>query len=681
MREPMILSLRSVTFFTGLLIAGLPAAGQVRLEFSQKNEAAFRAAVARYDSGFTREALVGFDRCITEFPAGHRVTAAYVMKGKALYRLGENLDAAKTLKAFLSRYPVSSYVPDAQLTLGLIYAKIERPEEAMEILLAAARALKPSSPPLLARRIEAAMDSTVDTRLGPAPLRRFLTQAVTPAERSYLWLKIAQREASAGNIVASVVALDSLAGRYPENRFGERAAELRARIIARSNVKLGVLLPLMKHGEPSPVRDVGNEVYEGVQFAVERYGLDSARRVTVTLETRDTERDPSLATGAARELADDRDVVGILGPVFSPEVTSAAAVANARGLPLVTPTANANGIAATGKYVFQANPDYDVRGRAMARYAVQQRGFRTLAVLAPSDTYAKFLADAFLREAARLGARVLSTQWYQRGTSDLKPQLASIRRAGMLDGADAKLSFGGKVRQATLMKFAGLGVPLKRIDSLMNRSSVISARQLLGPRARALLDSMEIPVVYDESRVDSLEYPVESIDAIYAPISGAEEIGIVSSQVVYFHFQTQVLGSGEWNSFAELNANRRYADGVVFESDTFIDTAGGAYASFADSFAARFRKKPTKNTLFGYDTADMILRLIGDGASTREALEKALTGLRDYRGFHSRIALGPDRVNSALTVLRYEQDEIREVAEVNAGSGEEGERHEGDGKR
>jgi len=344
MREPMILSLRSVTFFTGLLMASLPAASQVRLEFSQKNEAAFRAAVARYDSGFTREALVGFDRCITEFPAGHRVTAAYVMKGKALYRLGENLDAAKTLKAFLSRYPVSSYVPDAQLTLGLIYAKIERPEEAMEILLAAARALKPSSPPLLARRIEAAMDSTVDARLGPAPLRRFLTQAVTPAERSYLWLKIAQREASAGNIVASVVALDSLAGRYPENRFGERAAELRARIIARSNVKLGVLLPLMKHGEPSPVRDVGNEVYEGVQFAVERYGLDSARRVTVTLETRDTERDPSLATGAARELADDRDVVGILGPVFSPEVTSAAAVANARGLPLVTPTANANGI-------------------------------------------------------------------------------------------------------------------------------------------------------------------------------------------------------------------------------------------------------------------------------------------------------------------------------------------------
>ena len=99
MRGPMVLSLRSVMCFTGLLIASFRAGGQVRLEYSQKNEALFRDAVARYDSGFSREAVVRFDRCITEFPTGHRITAAYVMKGKALYRLGESLDAAKTLKA------------------------------------------------------------------------------------------------------------------------------------------------------------------------------------------------------------------------------------------------------------------------------------------------------------------------------------------------------------------------------------------------------------------------------------------------------------------------------------------------------------------------------------------------------------------------------------------------------
>jgi len=663
---------RWTLLIAGMLLLVLPLAAQVRLEYSANNELVFREALARFDSGLVREAAVGFDRCITEFPSGHRITAAYVMKGKSLYRLGENLEAAKTLKTFLARFPASTYVPDAELTLGLIYVKIERPEEGMEMFLAALRTLTPSAPPRLVAGIGAAMDSTVDTRLGAAPLRRFLAKAGIAAERSYLWLKIAQREASAGDPVAASVALDSLAGRYPGNPFGAESAALRERLTARSSVKLGVLLPLMKKAEPSAAKEVGSEVFEGVQFALERYGRDPGRRITVTSETRDTERDPSLATAAARELADIPEVVGVVGPVFSPEVTSAAAVTNARGLPLVTPTANANGIAAIGKYVFQANPDYDARGRAMARYAVQQRGFRTLAVLAPSDTYARFLAEAFMKEATRLGARLVSVQWYQRGTSDMKPQLAAIRRAGMLEGADAKLSFGGKVKPSTLMKFSDLGVPLKRIDSLMNRSSVISARQLLGPRARALLDSMEIPVVYDESQVDSLEYPVETIDALYAPISGADEIGIVSSQIVYFHFQTQVLGSGEWDSFAELNANRRYADGIVFESDTSIDTTRGAYAAFADSFAVRFGKKPSKNALFGFDTADMMLRLIGGGAATRDALQRALAGVRDFRGVHSRIVLGPERVNDALTVLRYEQDEIREVGSVDAGAGEEG---------
>ncbi|HUI08694.1 MAG TPA: ABC transporter substrate-binding protein [Bacteroidota bacterium] len=659
----------------GFILAAGPLRAQERLQFSAGGEAMFREAVARFDSGHYREAAVGFDRCLTEYPSGHRITAAWVMKGKALARLGENLDAARTLKSFMARFPRSAYIPDAELTLGEIYARIDRPSEGMEMFLAAYRALGATAPPRLLQAVVAAMDSTLDARLPAGAEERLLAQSTGAAERSYLWLKIAEREASAGNSAAAGIALDSLTLRYGAGTFAARAATVRARITARGAVRLGALVPLMKNAEPSGARDVGTEVYEGIEFAVERYASDPSHRLAVTLETRDTERDPRGAATGARELADNADVVGVVGPVFSPEATAAAAVASARHIPLVTPTANADGIAAAGPDVFQANPDYDSRGRAMARYAVTQRGYRTLAVLAPADTYAKFLAEAFEREALRLGARILATQWYQRGTSDLKPQLEAIRRAGMLEGADAKLSFAGKVKPATLMKFVALGVPIKRIDSLMNRSSVISARLLLGPRAHALLDSVDIPVVYDESHVDSLEYPVESIDAIYAPISGADEIGIVSSQIVYFHFQAQLLGSGEWNSFAELNANRRYTDGVVFESDTYIDTAGGAYAAFADAFGARFRKKPSKNTLFGYDTADMMLSLIGAGAGTRETLARALAGVRDYRGFHSRIAMGPDRVNGALTVLRYVQDEILRIGDAD-GSGGEG-AHEG----
>jgi len=648
-----------------LVSAPRPAA-QVRVEYTEEAERQFRAAVMLYDAGVYRDAAFKFDRIIRDFPAGHRITAAFVMKGKAFYKAGENLEAAKAMKSFLSRFPSSGYAPDAEYVLGCVYNKIERHEEATEMLLSAYRRLTPSSPERLVGEIRAALDVTIDSLITLPLLRSYLSRAALEGERAYLWFKIAEKEAARENTVAAGIALDSLMTRYPSQAYAARLTDLRSHVAARSSVKLGILLPLLRNSEPSAVKEVGNDVYDGVLYAIEQYGREPDVRVAVSLETRDTEREPRLATKGAQELCDDRDVLGIIGPVFSATVTSAAAVANARGVPLVTPTANANGLVVAGKYVFQANPDYDTRGRAMARYAVLTRGFRSVAVLAPVDAYGRFLGEGFVREAERLGARVLGSEGYQRGSPDLKQPLAKLRRAGMLAGADAKLSFGGRMRPQTLMKFVDLGVPLKRLDSLMSSGGTVSARTLLGPRARVLLDSLSIPVIYDESRVDSLEYPVDAIEGLYVPIGAPEEIGVVSSQVVYFNFQTQLLGSGEWNNFAELNANRRYCDGVEFESDTYVDTTGGNYTSFVGGFTARFKKRPTKNTLFGYDTAAMMLELIRTGATTREALQRALAGLREFRGYHSKIGLDGGRVNSWLTVLQYTKDEIRKVGEVRA---------------
>jgi ABC-type branched-subunit amino acid transport system substrate-binding protein len=642
------------------------AAAQERLEFSDAAEHEFRAAVAMYDSGAYRIAAAAFDRLMREYPSSHRTTAALVMKGKALCEAQENLEAAKTLKSFLARFPSSSYAADAEYTLGRVYGRIDRWEEAMDLFLAAFRRLGPSSPDRLARNIMAAMDSAVNVHLPITALHSLLARAVVPSERAWYWLTTAERETAGDNSVAALIALDSLDGRYPDHPFHARSADLRSRLQARSSIALGVLLPLMRNADPSAVKDIANEVYDGIVFAVEHYGRDPAARITVALETRDTEREPQRAVQGAQELADNRQVIGILGPVFSATVTPAAVVANAHGVPLITPTANADGIAATGAYVFQANPDYDARGRAMARYAIQKRGFHSLAVIAPVDAYGKFLAEGFVREAERLGAHVLATEWYQRGTSDLKLPLSRIRRAGMLVGDDVRISFSGRMTRATMMQLMDCGVPLRRLDSLMSKGAVISARELLGNGARRMMDSLDIHVAFDESRVDSMEYPVESIEAIYAPISTPEEIGVVSSQVVYFNFRTQILGGGEWYNFAELSANRRYCEGVEFDSDTYVDTARADFKQFVDDFSNRFKKRPTKNTLFGYDAALLVLHAVTMGATTRDALQRALAGTESYQGFHAKISLTGRRVNTWMTVLRYAKDEIRRIGEIQA---------------
>ena len=650
-----------------LLALALPAGvlrAQQTIDRSDRVELLFKQALAQFTEGKDRDAVAAFDEIIRDYPASHRITAAYVMKGKALLRLNENYEAARTLKSFLSAFPGSTYAADAEFMLGVVYQRIGRYEEATQEFLTAWAKLPYPVPVRLWHEIFTALDTTVDRSLAVATLERLRDAATIPEQRSFFWMKKVEKEIARDNIPAAMVALDTLSLRYPGSMFRERISALSSEVSGRSSVKIAALLPLMRTSEPSAMKEIGSEVYDGVQFAVQQAARSPSSRVKVGLETRDTQRDPFLAEKGAQELGDQKDIIGIIGPVFSMETPPAAIAANARRTPIITPTANANGMVVAGPYVFQANPDYETRGRAMARYAVLTRGFRTLAVLAPSDTYGKYLAEGFIAEASRLGARVVATEWYPRGTSDLKPQLSNIRRAGMIEAAEPSISFVGKLSSTDLMKLVDLGVPTRRIDSLLSKGSVVPVKTLLGPLTRSRIDSLALRVVFDETKVDSLQYPVTGIAAVYVPISSAEEIGVVSSQIVYFNFQTQVLGSGEWYNFPELDANKRYCNGIMFESDTYIDSNSVSYRDFSSGFLAQFRKLPTRNTLYGYDTAMLVLSLIRDGATTREALERALLGVHDFHGLHSRIGLSPARINTWLSVLRFRDDGIAKVDDV-----------------
>jgi ABC-type branched-subunit amino acid transport system substrate-binding protein len=653
---------RFLVFLLALLSAGTRLdAQQQDLERDPDVEAPFRQAVSRYSAGQYAEALRLFDGVLSKFPKSHRATAALIMKAKSCVRLNENLTAARTARTFLSSYPASSYVPDAHIVLGNVYDRIGRYDESLREYFSAWEIMPDPPAAKLFRQLIGGLDSlTGRYRVSMS----FLEQTRMPVERAYIWLRIGEQYAAADNVTGALISADTLDQLYPGHPFHDRAAALRAVASLRSNVKLGVILPLMGEEEPSVVKELGNDVHDGILYAVEQFAADPKTRVKVRLESKDSGRNVQKGEQAARNLAEDREVIGIIGPVFSDVALAAAAPAQELGVPMVTPTANADGIAATGSRIFQANPDYHTRGRAMARFAILSRGLTSLAVLAPADTYGKFLAEGFIREATALGAKIVATEWYQKGMSDLKPQLRAIRGAGMLLAADPMLPFGGRMRHADVIKLVERGVPLRRIDSLMAAGATVPARNLLGPDARAILDSLQIPFDFDKTRLDSLEYPVNAVQAIYLPISSPEEMGVVASQIVYFNFETQMLGSGEWNSIADLDHSKDYTRGVIFESESFVDSATASYRAFAEGFLTRFKRRPTKNVLFGYDTANMVLSCIHSGAVTRDGLTSALATLEEYRGLKGRIGFVPRRVNSWLTILQYSGDAIQRVEDI-----------------
>lgn len=627
-------------------------------------EVLFFRGVSLYDRALYREADVQFARLCTAFPQSLRVTAAMIMRAKALFWLGENVESARTARALLETSPSSAYAADAHFVLGAVYHRIGRNDEALqELSLSWARLPRPV-PVRLAESLGNLIDTIATGHLSVEGVERALRGEGPSPYHARLLLNLAEKHAAAENNRLARVALDSLLSTFPEYQGQPRVMRLLAQIAERSNVKLGVLLPLMRKEPPSAAKEIARDVNDGVEYAVELFGRDAYQRIKVALVTRDTERDPAVASRIVREMAADQGIVGIIGPMFSSTTISAARAAQEASIPIVTPTANANGIAAAGSFVFQANPDYETRGRAMARFAIEKKGFTRLAVLAPSDSYGKFLAEGFVDEARRLGAHIVATEWYERGKADLTVQLRNLRRAGLRLGSDAFIAFGGKKKLGELMKLVSLGVPVKTLDSLLHKGALVNVTTMLGPDAAARLDSLGISVVYDEIMTDSLDTPVANIEGLYVPISTPSEIGVVTSQTVYFNIQAQLLGSGEWNSLSELDENRRYSTGVMFESDSFEDTSSTAYQEWAAGYRARFQRRPSKNSLFGFDTAGMVLQAMREGATTRQGLARALAGLKEYRGFHSTIGFSPRRVNSHLLILRFDGQNISRVDEI-----------------
>ncbi len=66
----------------------------------------------------------------------------------------------------------------------------------------------------------------------------------------------------------------------------------------------------------------------------------------------------------------------------------------------------------------------------------------------------------------------------------------------------------------------------------------------------------------------------------------------------------------------------------------------------------------------GYDTMKLLSMLITEGATTRDGIAEALSSGIFYRGIHSPIVMGRNRVNAAKNVLRYMAGEIIKVDEI-----------------
>ena len=170
----------------------------------------------------------------------------------------------------------------------------------------------------------------------------------------------------------------------------------------------GSTRPMVKIGLVAPFeglyRPLGYEALYAVKLAVrERNAAGGVGGYMVELVALDDSGDPAQAVLAARKMAVDPDVMGVIGH-FLDETTVAALDEYYRaGLALIAPTAADAVTERNYPEIFRLVAANERLGAEAARYAVIELGAKRLAVLRDGED----LAQAFVRAAEELGATVV----------------------------------------------------------------------------------------------------------------------------------------------------------------------------------------------------------------------------------------------------------------------------------
>ncbi|HUN64554.1 MAG TPA: ABC transporter substrate-binding protein [Bacteroidota bacterium] len=360
-----------------------------------------------------------------------RTTASYIMSAKANFRLGNYSRAIELLDSLEIRFPGTTYDDDIHYTEGISLLMEQRHKEAAGEFLHVA-ATSPDTALLI--RSEALLNLIVRQRLSASELEDLSALVLREDLRDLLAVGLVARYRTNGDKASAEALLAnrlSVPGSSPYRRELIRA---KADLDRTVQIGIGVLFPFLTDDRSSGVSTIAREMLDGMNFAMKEYTAGLPSTTSITLELKDSGTDSASARTAFEELVENKKVIGVVGPLFSEMVAAVAPLSARLRTPVITPTATANGLTASSPYVFQLNPDFDVRGRLLARYAVRDRGYRNLAVFATSEPMG-LSGKSFAEEAVRLGGTVVAQESFPADVQTLREQCTALRTA-VLGSAD-----------------------------------------------------------------------------------------------------------------------------------------------------------------------------------------------------------------------------------------------------
>jgi len=170
----------------------------------------------------------------------------------------------------------------------------------------------------------------------------------------------------------------------------------------------------------------GPEMMAGCEAAVT--AINAAGGVqgnTVNCASTDTRGDPADAvTGATRTIAATSGLMGVLGP-SSDEADATVPLFNAAKIPMFADTGEASFDRTTLPFFWRLTPADDVKGYAMALYAIR-KGYTRAAVVFGNDISSQSNLPTLLKAYSQLGGNMVITQKIALGQSSYRTEVEQL---------------------------------------------------------------------------------------------------------------------------------------------------------------------------------------------------------------------------------------------------------------
>jgi len=228
----------------------------------------------------------------------------------------------------------------------------------------------------------------------------------------YAMYKQALTYHSEGNTEYAAKLLKSYVSSYPKHEYFAAAqllmGELGGAVGEGAGIAIGVILPLS--GKNSLY---GTSVLHGVECAIGLYQPCTGPG-GVRLVVRDSASFEGGAPAAVDDIAKDKDVIAIIGPLESADAYEAAVRAQEIKVPMVS-ISQRRGVAEIGDYTFRNSTSPESEMQTLLDYATGTRGWKRFFVIYPDSKMGSEYMGLFSQQAEKMGGKVVSSRTYRQG--------------------------------------------------------------------------------------------------------------------------------------------------------------------------------------------------------------------------------------------------------------------------